>query len=87
MARRHAAPHFPFVLRHIGARGNYRDPVLAALGLYELEDLADAVVPAGLPTLPPFEHAHPLLPAAVCPSPRSSRPCDRWPPSTIRTSR
>ena len=59
MARRHAAPHFPFVLRHIGARGNYRDPVLAALGLYELEDLADAVVPAGLPTLPPFEHGAP----------------------------
>ena len=59
MARRHAAPHFPFVLRHIGATGDYQDPVLRALGLHELEDLAAAVVPTGLPVLPPGEHGAP----------------------------
>ena len=53
MARRRAVPHVPFVLRHIGATGDRQDPVLATLGLHELEDLATAVVPAGLPALPP----------------------------------
>ena len=53
MARRRAVPHVPFALRHIGATGDHQDPVLAALGLHGLEDLAAAVVPTGLPVLPP----------------------------------
>ena len=53
MARRRAVPHIPFALRHIGATGDHQDPVLAALGLHGLEDLAAAVVPTGLPVLPP----------------------------------
>ena len=59
MTRRRDVPHVPFVLRHIGATGDYQDPVLRALGLHELEDLAAAVVPTGLPVLPPGEHGAP----------------------------
>ena len=61
MAQRHAVPHVPFALRHIGATGDRQEPVLAALGLHDLEDLATAVVPAGLPVLPPPGRGEPSV--------------------------
>ena len=57
MAHRSAAPHAPFIHRHIGAVGRDRRTILAALGVRDLEELAGAVVPPDLPLLEPHTHA------------------------------
>ena len=59
MAHRSAAPHAPFIHRHIGAVGRDRRTILAALGVRDLEELAGAVVPPDLPLLPAPAHAEP----------------------------
>ena len=59
MAHRSAAPHAPFIHRHIGAVGRDRQTILAALGVRDLEELAGAVVPPDLPLLPAPAHAEP----------------------------
>lgn len=63
MAQRSAASGAPvhpsFTTRHIGASPQELAEVLNRLGLSSLEELAAAVVPAGLPVLPPAGHGEP----------------------------
>lgn len=66
-----ATPYAPFSSRHVGAHQALHDaagtstatsspsPILGALGVSSLEELAGAVVPAGLPRLEPAEHGEP----------------------------
>lgn len=66
-----ATPHAPFASRHVGAHQALHDasgagagtrsasPILGVLGVGSLEELADAVVPAGLPRLDPTAHETP----------------------------
>ena len=49
----------PFVRRHIGTDTEDRQRVLTALGFTSLEDLAEAVVPRGLPALPAVDRRAP----------------------------
>lgn len=54
--------HAPFVTRHIGVYEALHDadsPVLSTLAVSSLEELAEAVVPAGLPRLDAPEHTEP----------------------------
>ncbi|WP_448759503.1 aminomethyl-transferring glycine dehydrogenase [Actinomyces oricola] len=52
MAQRRATPHAPFVTRHVAGAASAGAHVLAALGVTDLEELAAAALPSGLPVLP-----------------------------------
>ena len=53
MARRRAPAPARFVSRHVGPSTQDTSRMLSVLGLGSLEELADALVPGGLPALPP----------------------------------
>ena len=53
MARRRAPAPARFVSRHVGPSAQDTSRMLSVLGLGSLEELADALVPGGLPALPP----------------------------------
>ena len=82
MARRRAPAPARFVSRHVGPSAQDTSRMLSVLGLGSLEELADALVPGGLPALPQPARPHPPWTR-----PASWRPCAATPPTTTRTWR
>ncbi|CAM2744973.1 aminomethyl-transferring glycine dehydrogenase [Actinomyces slackii] len=64
MAQRRATAHAPFAHRHLGTTGPELGTILQRLAVADLEDVAAAAIPEGLPVLPPREHAQPASPSA-----------------------
>ena len=91
--------HARFVTRHIGVYEALHDadsPVLSTLAVSSLEELAQAVVPAGLPRLDAPEHTEPssasggLSEAAVTDVTRQLAAANarrRTPPTRLRSAR